>query len=137
MKKKLRGYIFSRPFFEERVPQHIQNLVLRNYCEKNNFFFLLSYTEYRMKNSSLMLNSILKNIKDIDGIVFYSLFQMPVDTSERQKIYSKILKSKKELHFAVENIKANTIREFNKIDNIYLIKKTIPNCIENFQVKNK
>ena len=84
-----------------------------------------------------MLNSILKNIKDIDGIVFYSLFQMPVDTSERQKIYSKILKSKKELHFAVENIKANTIREFNKIDNIYLIKKTIPNCIENFQVKNK
>ncbi len=137
MKKKLRGYIFSRPFFEERVPQHIQNLVLRNYCEKNNFFFFLSYTEYRMKNSSLMLNSILKNIKDIDGIVFYSLFQMPVDIAERQKIYSKILKSKKELHFAVENIKANTIREFNNIDNIYLIKKTIPNCIENFQVKDK
>ena len=25
---KLKGYIFSRSFFDERVPQHIQNIIL-------------------------------------------------------------------------------------------------------------
>ena len=49
--KKLRGYIFSRPFMEERVPQHVQNIILRNYCEKNNYAFLLSSVEYKMNNS--------------------------------------------------------------------------------------
>ena len=30
----LKGYIFSRPFFGERVPQNVQNIVLRDYCKK-------------------------------------------------------------------------------------------------------
>ena len=34
--KKVRGYIFSRSFMGERVPQHVQNIVIRDYCEKNN-----------------------------------------------------------------------------------------------------
>ena len=32
--KKLKGYIFSRPFMGEQVPQHVQNIVLRDYCKK-------------------------------------------------------------------------------------------------------
>ena len=40
--KNLKGYIFSRKFYDERVPQHIQNLVLRNYCQMNKLNYLLS-----------------------------------------------------------------------------------------------
>ena len=47
--KNLKGYIFSRKFYDERVPQHIQNLVLRNYCQVNKLHYLLSATEYAMK----------------------------------------------------------------------------------------
>jgi sporadic carbohydrate cluster protein (TIGR04323 family) len=47
----VKGYIFSRPFFGERVPQHIQNIVLRDYCRRNNLKFLMSATEYAIKNS--------------------------------------------------------------------------------------
>lgn len=36
---RLKGYIFSRPFLGERVPQHIQNIVIRDYCIKNNITF--------------------------------------------------------------------------------------------------
>ena len=68
--KILKGYIFSRKFYDERVPQHVQNLVLRNYCEVNKIHFLLSATEYAMKESNLMLNKILKEIEEIDGFVF-------------------------------------------------------------------
>ena len=84
--KILKGYIFSRSFFNERVPQHIQNLVLRNYCQVNKLQYLLSATEYAMKESSLMLNKLIKELKDIDGLIFYSLFQLPENDTERQKI---------------------------------------------------
>ena len=133
--KKLRGYIFSRPFFNERAPQHIQNLVLRNYCKKNNFFFLLSFTEYRMKNSSLMLNSILKNIKKIDGIVFYSLFQMPVEDVERKKIFSRVLELGKSMYFSVEGMQLTNKQELERLENIWMTKKTLVFCPKNFNKK--
>ena len=36
----------SRDFMGERVPQHVQNLVIRNYCNQNNYQYLLSAVEY-------------------------------------------------------------------------------------------
>ena len=39
--KKLKGYIFSRSFMGERVPQHVQNLVIRDYCIKNSLSIYL------------------------------------------------------------------------------------------------
>ena len=41
-----RGYIFSRTFMEERVPQHVQNLVIRDYCTIKQLDYLLHVTEY-------------------------------------------------------------------------------------------
>ena len=57
--KKFRGYIFSRPFFNERVPQHIQNSILREYSRENKINYLLSATEYVMEDSYLMLRKVL------------------------------------------------------------------------------
>ena len=103
--KKLKGYIFSRNFFGERVPQHIQNKILRDYCDNYQLEYLLSATEYTIKHSSLMLNKLINEMKDIDGLVFYSIFQLPENKQERDKVYKKILNSKKEIHFAVEEMK--------------------------------
>ena len=33
--KKVKGYNFSRSFMGERVPQHVQNIVIKDYCQKN------------------------------------------------------------------------------------------------------
>ena len=101
--KKLRGYIFSRSFMGERAPQHVQNIVLRNYCEKNNYFFLLSSVEYKMSNSFFMLELAIKELKRLDGILAYSIFQLPENDDWRKKILRKIIKKKKEIHFAVED----------------------------------
>jgi sporadic carbohydrate cluster protein (TIGR04323 family) len=73
---RLKGYIFSRPFLGERVPQHIQNIVIRDYCVKNNFTFLMSATEYAVKDSLYILSELIDNLKNYDGIVFYSLFRL-------------------------------------------------------------
>jgi len=69
--KKLRGYIFARPFMGERAPQHVQNIILRDYCQKRGHELLLSATEYAMEDSYMILESVLDDLANIDGIVFY------------------------------------------------------------------
>jgi len=119
---KLKGYIFSRPFFGERVPQHIQNIVLRDYCKKNNINFLLSGTEYAVENSTYILEELINNWKNNDGLIFYSLFQLPLDFKKRSKFYQKAIKDKKQIHFVLENIKTNDKNSFLKLEEIFKIK---------------
>ena len=128
--KKVRGYIFSRPFMGERAPQHVQNIIIRDYCEKNNLFYLLSTTEYTKKNCHLMLEQVLDELKSVDGIVPYSLFQLPEKQKVRLSIYNKILKSKKEIHFAVEGLKITSKRDIQKVEDIWSVKITLPNCLK-------
>ena len=84
--KKIKGYIFSRPFFKERAPQHIQNIIIRDFCKNNNLHYSLSAVEFTMEESFKTLNEIINNMKNLDGIVAYSLFQLPVNDEVRQKI---------------------------------------------------
>ena len=128
IEKRLRGYIFSRPFMEERVPQHVQNLVIRDYCSKKNIQYLLSSTEYAMENCALMLRQLVKDLPSIDGIVAYSIFQMPEDDDERQSIFNSVLSFKKEIHFAVEGLSIYDNETYNHIENIWKVKKTLPHC---------
>jgi sporadic carbohydrate cluster protein (TIGR04323 family) len=120
---KLRGYIFSRPFLGERAPQHIQNIILRDYCAKRKFTFLLSATEYAMEGSNLILNQIVDNIDDVDGIVAYSLFQLPEDYFERIKIISKVLGKSKSLHFAVEGLIIDNDQSYQRCEMLWKLKK--------------
>ena len=123
-----RGYIFSRPFMEERVPQHVQNIVIRDYCSKKGIHYLLSATEYAMENSALILKQLINDLPSIDGIVAYSLFQMPEDNSERQSIFSKIISLNKEIHFAVEGLSLYDNDSLNRIEDIWQVKKIMPDC---------
>jgi sporadic carbohydrate cluster protein (TIGR04323 family) len=120
----LKGYIFSRPFFGERVPQHIQNIVLRDYCQKKKINFLMSATEYSAKKSTYVLKELIDNIKSRTGIIFYSIFQLPEDRKQRFQIYKKIINKKNQLHFAVENICAKNFSDFQNVEKIFLIKQS-------------
>jgi sporadic carbohydrate cluster protein (TIGR04323 family) len=125
MIKKVRGYVFSRSFLGERVPQHIQNIVIRDYCEKNNLQFLLSASEYAMENSHLIFTLLLDELNSIDGIALYSIFQLPENTEQRELIYKKVLSLGKTLHFCVEGLKISNTDEKQRIENIWLVKKAM------------
>ena len=127
-KKVFRGYISSRSFMEERAPQHVQNIIIRDYCNKKNIHYLLSATEYTMENSALILKQLINDLPSIDGIVAYSLFQMPEDDTERQNIFGKILSLNKEIHFAVEGLSLYDNDSLNRIEDIWQVKKTMPDC---------
>ena len=132
--KKIRGYIFSRNFYDERVPQHIQNKILREYCNTNGLLYLLSATEYTIKESSLMLNKIIREMKDIDGLIFYSVFQLPKNNEIRNNVYKRIINSRKEIHFAVEEMKLKEYSDVDEIEHILQIKEYLPNCLKSLKI---
>ena len=127
--KKVRGYNFSRNFMGERVPQHVQNIVIKIFA-KNNFNFLLSATEYSMNNSFYILNQLVNNMNGIHGIVAYSVFQMPYDNFKRDKLFKKILKKKKEIFFACENLKISNLKDIERIKKIWSLKKISYKCLK-------
>lgn len=128
--KNVRGYIFSRPFMGERVPQHVQNLVIRDYCNRNDLQYLLSATEYAMAGSYLIHEQVMNDLADIDGITAYSVFQLPENASHRKKIYQQIINLKKTYHFAVEGLHFSDEQGSDRIEILWQIKKTLPFCYQ-------
>jgi sporadic carbohydrate cluster protein (TIGR04323 family) len=127
---KVRGYVLSRPFMGERVPQHVQNLVIRDYCERNHLYYLLSVAEYAMDGCYLILAQLLAELPDLDGIAAYSLFQLPEDAMQRQRIYARVVEQKKTMHFSVEGFSVSTVQECERIETLWCIRQTLPNCTE-------
>ncbi len=123
--KKLgfRGYIFSRKIDGNFIPQRVQNLVIKDYCQRKRLFFKLSATEYKMDQCYLMLNSVLKDLKNINGIIFYSLFMLPENKKDRDNLITKIIKKKKSIHFALEEIEIRTTKHIRELNNILKISK--------------
>ena len=68
------------------------------------------------------------DLKNVDGIVAYSIFQLPFDDIKRNEILSKVLKLKKTIYFANEDFKISNKSEAERVKTIWLLKKTLNNC---------
>ena len=62
-----RGYIASRPVRGLAQPQHVQNLVVRDYASRNKLHYLLSATEYAMPGSYMVLESALRELNHVEA----------------------------------------------------------------------
>ena len=116
----------------ERVPQHVQNIVLRNFCDQKNFQFFLSASEYTMSNSFIILKKTIDDISNLDGIIAYSVFQMPYEDDERLSLFKKILKLKKVIYFAVENLTVQNKETLEKVEILWKIRKSLDFSIKDF-----
>ena len=83
-----------------------------------------------MSNSHKTLYQLINDLKNLDGIVAYSVFQLPIDNIERNKILKKIIKKKKFFYFALEDLKLSNKNDLQRINNIWLVKKTLPYCLQ-------
>lgn len=98
-----RGYIASGEFNGNRVPQHLQNQIVKAYCDSNGLEFILSRAEYWINGSTVcQLWAALR--EGFHNIVFFSLWQLPCDLKERIHVYNYCLKNNIILHFAVERM---------------------------------
>ena len=76
------------------------------------------------------------NLNDYDGLVFYSLFQLPVNEDNRKLIYNKIIRKKKTLHFAVENLILKTKSDQSKIEESLKLKLLRQKIIKTKNLEN-
>jgi|TARA_B110001452_G_scaffold228539_1_gene204020 sporadic carbohydrate cluster protein (TIGR04323 family) len=137
----LRGYIFSRNFSDGSfVDQSTQNAVIRQACEKNLYNFKLSATEYGMKNCFLMLEKLIEdlNSKHINGIAFYSIYQLPSGTIKK-KLFDVALKKEKKILFSKQDIiieKKEDIVKLDELISLIDIQKSCLKKINNFAKKS-
>ena len=109
MRNLARGYIASGEFNGYRTPQHLQNQIIKLYCDANDLKFVLSRAEYWINGSTKCQLWAALN-EEFKHIVFYSLWQLPNDKIERHKIYRHCEDNNITLHFATERMSANIDR---------------------------
>ena len=109
-----RGYIFSCSFRGQRIPQRVQNIVINDYCIRNNFQFVVSRAEYVFHREASQLRACLE--ENLNHIVFYSLLQMPSRSEQRRLLYNAVATGTKNIHFAVEGIILANIEDCNLVE---------------------
>lgn len=117
-----RGYIGSRPYFGDRPPQHVQNLVIRDFCSRNGFSYLLSATEYGMPGCYMILEDVIREAGRLQGIALYSLFMLPQRASRRRSVVARILDAGATLHGAVENVHVRGTDDAERLEVIWAIR---------------
>ena len=132
---KVRGYM-KGSFMNERVPERVQGIVIQEFCKAKGFRHLFNNSEYMIEGSTYIIHDIINKLKEEGGLVLYSLFQMPEDNNERLSLFKRILKKKKKLFFALEDLKLTSTDELTEINNLWLIKKSL-NKISNISINDK
>ena len=123
MKKKFAGYINLKPINGVIYPSSIQNILMKNYIENNlNGDFYLSPTEILQARFSITLNTLISNKTKVSGIVMLSCFLLPRTINERFLIYKKTLVSKKKLYFIFDDLKLESKKDIEKVENFYIFK---------------
>lgn len=123
MKEGYRGYIFSRSINDQIIPQRIQTAVIRDFSDKTNKLFLLSAVEYNLENCFMMLRSMIDDLLDIKGIIFYSTFQLPEDINQRKEIINKMLTSNREIHFALEELSVYNQESASYLEDLLMVRR--------------
>ena len=100
----LRGYVSSRPFGKYCIPVPLQSLALRDYCQRNNFIYVLPVNENIFPHSYMVLEGMTKGLSDYQGVVMYSLHMLPQREERRRAFYKQILDQGCELHIVLEGL---------------------------------
>lgn len=121
-----RGYVASRPVHGQNFPQHVQNLVVRDYASRNGLRYLLSATEYAMPSCYLMLNAVLEQLPHLEGIIVFSAFMLPRHKSRRIQIFERVLSAGCELHAALEDLSLRRREDISRIEDLLEVAFALP-----------
>jgi len=107
-----------------KIPQRAQQIIMDNYLTKNNKFANTKASISIFSEHFSRLFMILKERKHLKVIVFTSIFQIPKSKSGI-KVF-KTLVDNYELHFALENLAINSLKELNIVIEELTISRKIP-----------
>jgi sporadic carbohydrate cluster protein (TIGR04323 family) len=121
-----RGYIGSRPVRGTSFPQRLQNLVVRDYAARRGFTYLLSATEHCMPGSYMMLEDVLAELPRLDGIIAFSLFQLPQRKERRLDVYRRVLGAGASFHAAFEDLALRGEDDIARLEAMLDVNATLP-----------
>jgi len=105
--KYLTGYISSRSILNNLIPQKVQNVLLRSYCDQISHGYLMGAAEYQMSTCYAVLRSEVDRLISSDGfhsgIVCYSINMLP-DLELSAYFFKRIVSARKSFHFFLEDI---------------------------------
>ena len=116
-----RGYIASRPVNGVPYPHRVQNLVIRDYCQRKGLLYYLSATEIAVPGSFMMLNDVMTQLDGLAGIVIFSQFILPPRQARRMEIYDRVLKAGCQLHAALEDTQLSAPGDIATFDAVLAI----------------
>ena len=128
--KIFRGYCTHNHFGEYKIPVPAQNIIYRDYCKNNKYQFNLSRNELFFENSDIILNEMLKELDDINGILMCSIFMLPENKKKAELFLKKILENRSEIHFILESIIVKNYSDLSvlmEILQMQIISKNCPN----------
>lgn len=118
-----RGYVGSRIYQCGDFPQAVQNMVIRNFCQKHQLVYLLSATEYAMPGCYMILEEVVNAIQSVNGIVMFSIFMLPGSAAARKEIYQRVLSANRTIHAALEDISIRTPADIQMVEDILNISR--------------
>jgi sporadic carbohydrate cluster protein (TIGR04323 family) len=117
-KEGYRGYVTCREFGGLKLPVPVQSQILREYCLRKGFIYKLHLNENIFPHSYMVLEGILENLTDFEGLLMCSIFMLPERSSRRKAIYEKILSEKISIHFILEEIVCKDVSDTLFIEEI-------------------
>ena len=119
--KKFAGYINLKNLNGVLYPSSIQNIMMKEYIQNVlKGIFYLSPTEVLQAKFPITLKTLIGKETKVDGIVTLSTFYLPENYFIRKQIYKEITKTKKTIHFILDELVFSSSRDIDKIEE-YLI----------------
>lgn len=119
--KKFAGYINLKNLNGVLYPSSIQNIMMKEYIQNTlKGIFYLSPTELLQAKFPITLKTLIGKETKVDGIVMLSSFYLPDNYLVRKKIYKEIIKTKKTIHFILDELVFSSKKDVDKIEE-YLI----------------
>jgi sporadic carbohydrate cluster protein (TIGR04323 family) len=123
-----RGYVTCREFGGLTIPVPVQSMLLRQYCQMNNYVYKLHLNENIFPHSYMVLDGIVENLVDFEGLVMCSIYMLPKKASRREHIYKKIISQKIAVHFVIEDIVCKNLKDSAFIEEILKVQNLLEYC---------
>jgi sporadic carbohydrate cluster protein (TIGR04323 family) len=123
-----RGYVTCREFGGLTIPVPIQSMLLREYCEKHKLIYKLHLNENIFPHSYMVLEGIVENLSDFEGLLMGSMFMLPKKSGRRADIYRKVFDQKIGIHFVMEDIVIKSFDDVQMVEEVLSIGNLIDLC---------
>lgn len=123
-----RGYVTSREFGGARIPVPVQSLVLRDYCARKGLLYKLHLNENMFPNSYLVLEGLVRDLSEFEGMLMCSMFMLPQRAERRAAVYRRIFEQGAELHLVLEDIVLRKFADTTAVERVLSAALLLPQC---------